>query len=80
MNWVDELKIALLENNLEKAGALVENCPFLENAQQADLETLQVAKELIAQTIARLQEAQQHLGVQMRQLKAARRFMEIAPC
>ncbi|WP_104749242.1 hypothetical protein [Helicobacter cynogastricus] len=77
MNWVDELKIALLENNLEKAGVLVENCPFLENAQ-ADLETLQIARELITQTIARLQEAQQQLGLQMRQLKAARRFMEIS--
>lgn len=77
MNWVDELKIALLEGNTQKAFRLVEDCPLLEQGC-ADLETLKTAQALIATTIQRLQEEQQALGVQMRQLKAAQRFLEIS--
>ncbi|MFC3846939.1 hypothetical protein ACFOPX_00100 [Helicobacter baculiformis] len=77
MNWVDKLKIALLENNLSKAFALVESCPFVEG-DGTDLETLQTAQELIFQTLERLKEAQGALGVQMRQLRAAQRFLDIS--
>ncbi|BCZ19141.1 hypothetical protein NHP190012_07830 [Helicobacter sp. NHP19-012] len=77
MNWVDELKIALLENNLERASFLVETCPFL-SEPCTDLEALQSAKTLIATTIERLQEQQRALSAQMRQLKAAQKFLEIS--
>ncbi|WP_104637927.1 hypothetical protein [Helicobacter bizzozeronii] len=77
MNWVDELKIALLENNTRKAFKLIESCPLMEQGCN-DLETLECAKALIATTIERLQEEQQALGAQMRQLKAAQRFLEIS--
>ncbi|WP_104757739.1 hypothetical protein [Helicobacter salomonis] len=76
-NWVDKLKIALLENDLPRASALVESCPFKEG-DGIDLETLQVARELISQTLQRLRNEQQALGVQMRQLKVAQRFVEIS--
>ncbi|BDQ29118.1 hypothetical protein [Helicobacter ailurogastricus] len=76
MNWLDELKIALVENNLERASFLVETCPFL-NDPCHDLEVLQSAGALIATTIERLQEEQRTLGAQMRQLKAAQKFLEI---
>ncbi|BDQ27531.1 hypothetical protein [Helicobacter heilmannii] len=77
MNWVDDLKIALLENNLERASLLIETCPFL-SEPCTDLEVLQSAKTLIATTIERLQAEQRTLGVQMRQLKAAQKFLEIS--
>ncbi|TSA85614.1 hypothetical protein [Helicobacter mehlei] len=77
MNWVDELKIALLENNTQKAFKLVEECPLLKEGC-SDLPTLETAKALISTTIERLQEEQQTLGVQMRQLKVAQRFLEIS--
>ncbi|WP_233705181.1 hypothetical protein [Helicobacter bizzozeronii] len=76
MNWVDELKIALLENNTQKAFNLVVDAPLV--LQGASLETLEVAKVLIATTIERLHEEQQALSNQMRQLKAAQRFLEIS--
>ncbi|WP_285657902.1 hypothetical protein [Helicobacter bizzozeronii] len=76
MNWVDELKITLLENNTQKAFKLVADAPLV--LQGASLETLEIAKALIATTIERLQEEQQTLGAQMRQLKAAQRFLEIS--
>ncbi|BEG56530.1 hypothetical protein NHP21005_02180 [Helicobacter sp. NHP21005] len=77
MNWVDELKVALLENNLERASFLVETCPFL-SSPCTDLETLQSARTLIATTIERLQVEQRTLGAQMRQLKAAQKFLEVS--
>ncbi|WP_121022555.1 hypothetical protein [Helicobacter vulpis] len=77
MNWVDSLKVALLQNDLPGAFALVERCPF-QPGDGTDLETLQQAKELIAQTLQRLQTEQQNLGAQMRQLKVAQRFLEIS--
>ncbi|WP_120953053.1 hypothetical protein [Helicobacter sp. L8] len=77
MNWVDKLKVALLQDDLSKALALIESCPF-QPGDGTDLETLQKAKELIAQTLARLQAEQRALGAQMRQLKVAQRFLEIS--
>ncbi|WP_163498768.1 hypothetical protein [Helicobacter suis] len=77
MNWADELKIALLEDNLEKASYLVETCPFLDHSC-LDLEVLESAKTLIGITIERLKQKQQTLALQMRQLKTTQKFLEIS--
>nr|WP_247598867.1 hypothetical protein [Helicobacter salomonis] len=66
-----------MEDDLPKASVLVEAFPF-EEGDGTDLETLQVARELILQTLQKLKDEQQALGVQMRQLRAAQRFLEIS--
>lgn len=72
MNWVDSLKIALLEKNTQKAYSLVINLPKNLNG----LEEMLVAQELISQAIEMLETEQEGLKKQMLQIKMAKKFLE----
>lgn len=75
MNWLDKLKIALLEGNDQLAFSIVENLPkHLINASHE--EHLQ-ALELIAQTKALLESKQFKARLDMEQITAAKKFLEI---
>lgn len=72
MNWVDSLKIALLEKNTQKAYNLVISLPKDLNG----LEEMLVAQELISQAIEMLETEQEGLKKQMLQIKMAKKFLE----
>ncbi|MDO7253378.1 hypothetical protein [Helicobacter cappadocius] len=73
MNWLDSLKIALLEQNTQRAYELVVNIP---KDSFKDMEELLVAQELISQTIEMLEGDQENLKKQMLQVKMAKKFLE----
>lgn len=70
--WLDSLKIALINNDENKAFELTQNLPELLN--EASLESKLQAKELIAQTIDLLQLHKNHTRLSMEQIKAAKNF------
>ena len=70
--WLDSLKIALMNNDENKAFALTQNLPNLLN--EASLESKLQAKELISQTIELLQLHKNHTRLSMEQIRAAKNF------
>ena len=74
MNWLDKLKVALLEQNEQVAYSLIENLPT--DLQSAPLEDKLQALELIAQTKALLESSQLKTRINMEQIKAAKKFFE----
>ncbi|PAF54030.1 hypothetical protein BKH42_02895 [Helicobacter sp. 13S00482-2] len=72
MNWSDSLKIALLEENTQKAYELIINTP----THFKDMEELLTAQELISQTIEMLEKDKEDLKKQMLQVKMAKKFLE----
>lgn len=73
MNWLDSLKVALLENNTQKAYELVIDIP---KDAFKDMDELLIAQELISQTIEMLERDQESLKKQMLQIKMAKKFLE----
>lgn len=73
MNWLDSLKIALLENNTQRAYELVIDIP---KDTFKDMDELLMAQELISQTIEMLERDQESLKKQMLQIKMAKKFLE----
>ncbi len=80
-NWIDSLKIALLESNSQKAFELTQNLPFhseyfLQNSNnQIFTEYLDIAKELIAQCITLLQNNQEETRIQLDKIRQMRKFL-----
>ncbi|PAF51011.1 hypothetical protein [Helicobacter sp. 13S00477-4] len=73
MNWVDNLKIAILEKNIQKAYELVLDLP---TDSFKDIEEMLIAQELISQAIEMLENDQEILKKQMLQIKMAKKFLE----
>lgn len=77
--WIQSFKIALLENNVQEAFLLTQNLPFdtkttIENADLELQEYLDIARELISQTIARLQSQQDDTRKQIEKIRQTRKF------
>ncbi|MGX2972384.1 hypothetical protein [Helicobacter sp. T3_23-1059] len=76
MNWLNELKIALVSNDCDKAGAVIDNFPSNEELAKCSLEELEEAKEILAQIIEMLQSNQNQVKSQILHIKAAKKFLE----
>lgn len=76
MNWLDSLKVALLNQDDKTAFLLVSNLP--PNLHSAPLEDKLQALELIAQTKSLLESKQLQVRINMEQIKAAKKFLENA--
>lgn len=77
--WIQSFKIALIENNMQEAFSLTQNLPFDTNAtmENVDLdfqEYLDVARELIGQTIKILQSQQDDTRKQIEKIRQTRKF------
>lgn len=73
MNWLDELKIALLEKDLVKAFEMSTHLPS-EGFDQLD-DMLQ-AQELITQTIYLLKQEKEKIRIAMQQIRIAQKFLQ----
>ncbi len=71
MNWLDSLKIAIIQKDSDKAFELTQNLPQFES-----LEDMLEAQELISQVITLLEEDKEETKKQMQQIKAAKKFLE----
>ncbi|TLD80222.1 hypothetical protein LS68_008385 [Helicobacter sp. MIT 05-5293] len=75
MNWLDKLKIALLEQDDQKAFDLIAHLP--DDLESSPLEEKMQALELIQQTKDLLESKQLQTQIYMEQIKAAKKFLEI---
>ncbi|WP_276940593.1 hypothetical protein [Helicobacter japonicus] len=76
MNWLNNLKVALLNEDDQAAFLLIDNLP-----QELENESLEIklqALELIKQTKALLESKQFKIRINMEQIKAAKQFLENA--
>ncbi|RDU69409.1 hypothetical protein CQA66_08925 [Helicobacter aurati] len=81
--WLDSLKIALLEQNEEATYELIQHLPFEirttneKNLAQDEalLEYLQTAKELIAQSITLLESKKEETLRQLEKIRNAKKFL-----
>lgn len=78
--WIRSFKIALLENDLQEAFSLTQNLPFdtnmpVVNASLELREYLDMARELIAQTITILQSQQDDTRKQIDKIRQTRKFL-----
>lgn len=76
MNWLDKLKIALLEQDDQKAFDLIAHLP--DDLASSSLEEKMQALELIQQTKTLLESKQLQTQIYMEQIKAAKKFLEIS--
>lgn len=77
--WIKAFKIALIENNTQEAFMLTQNLPFdtsmsMNNADKELIEYLDIAKELISQTIDLLESSQHDTRQQMEKIRQAKKF------
>ncbi|WP_289181302.1 hypothetical protein [Helicobacter japonicus] len=76
MNWLNNLKVALLNEDDQAAFLLIDNLP-----QELENESLEIklqALELIKQTKALLESKQFKIRINMEQIKEAKQFFENA--
>lgn len=73
MSWLDSLKVAILQKDAQRAFALIQTLP----ESFDDIETMLQARELIAQVLDLLEEEKNHIRIQMLQIKAAKKIIEI---
>lgn len=76
MNWLNELKIALISKDSAKAGVAVDNLPSQEELAKYSLEELEETKEILAQIITMLESQQNQVKSQILHIKAAKKFLE----
>ena len=77
--WIQSFKIALLENNIQEAFLLTQNLPFdtnvsMVNANSELQEYLDIARELIGQTIEILQSQQDDTRKQIEKIRQTKKF------
>ena len=79
--WLDSLKIALLESNADEAYNLTQNLPFnMEyfenntNIEPVMLEYLNMASELISQSIELLQNSKEEARIQLHRIRQVKNF------
>ncbi len=81
--WIDALKIAIIENNIDNAMELIDNLPFDKDSifngkydgNVELLEYLNIAKELISQVLDILITQQEDARNQIYKIKQARKFL-----
>ena len=73
MSWLNKLKVAIVNQNVEEAYQLIINIPKDELQTQEDLLN---AKEFIHQGIKLLENEQQKIHQQMIQIKNAQKFLD----
>ncbi len=73
MSWLDALKIALIQKDSTKAYSLIESLPTTFDTTEEMLQ----ARELITQVLELLEEEKERTKIQMLQIKAAKKFLEI---
>lgn len=73
MNWLDSLKIALLQEDCKKAFELSTNLPS-EGFQS--LEEMLMAREMIAQTTELLKKEKERVRIAMQQIRTAQKFLQ----
>ncbi len=77
--WIQSLKIALIENNVQAAFLLTQDLPFdthtfTDNVDAEMKEYLDIAHELIGQTIAILQSQRDDVRKQIEKIRQTRKF------
>lgn len=75
IEWLDSMKVALLEKDSKRAFELTQELPFNADATH-NKELLEMAKELISQAIDLLQENKKQSKEQLDKILKARRFFE----
>lgn len=73
MNWLDSLKIALLQEDSQKAFTLCSNLP---QEGFASLDEMLQARELIAQTKELLIKEKEKVRIAMQQIRTAQKFLQ----
>lgn len=73
MNWLDSLKIALLQEDSQKAFALCSNLP---KEGFGSLDEMLQARELIAQTKELLIKEKEKVRIAMQQIRTAQKFLQ----
>ena len=73
MSWLNGIKVALIQKDAQKAFACIQELP----ESFVSLDEMLEARELIAQVIDLLEEEKNHTRIQMLQIKAAKKFLEI---
>lgn len=79
--WLDSMKVALIEENCDKAYELTQNLPFeahffSENVKldSKSLEHLNMVKELLSQAITLLESKQKEAKIQLDKIRHAKNF------
>lgn len=73
MNWLDSLKVALLQQDSQRAFELCSNLP---SEGFHSLEEMLQARELIAQTTELLQREKERVRIAMQQIRTAQKFLQ----
>ncbi|WP_027327257.1 hypothetical protein [Helicobacter pametensis] len=73
MNWLDSLKIALLQEDAQRAFEISTNLP---EEGFGDLEEMLQARELISQTTALLKQEKEKVRIAMQQIRVAQKFLQ----
>ena len=73
MNWLDNLKIALLQEDSQRAFALCSNLP---QEGFASLDEMLQARELISQTKELLIREKEKVRIAMQQIRTAQKFLQ----
>jgi len=70
MNWIDDFKIALIEENESKLLSLIDSMPSFDNPDD-----IRSAMHLIDQARRLIEKRQRRLGEEMRQLETSKKFL-----
>lgn len=73
MNWLDSLKIALLQEDSQRAFELSSNLP---PEGFRNLEEMLMAREMIAQTTELLKKEKERVRIAMQQIRTAQKFLQ----
>lgn len=73
MNWLDSLKIALLQGDSQRAFEISTNLP---SEGFRDLDEMLQARELISQTTELLKYEKEKIRIAMQQIRTAQKFLQ----
>lgn len=71
MSWLNSLKVAILNNDTQKALNLIETLPNFDN-----IDDLICARELVGTLLESLKSEKAALSKQMQRIKQAKKFLE----
>ncbi len=70
MDWIEQFKIALIEEDEERLNALIGSMPRFE-----DLETLVQVQRLVAQALELFEQRKKEIAGRMREIELSRKFL-----
>jgi hypothetical protein len=70
MNWLDDFKIALIEEDEPRLASLAERLPTFESVEE-----MEAAMRLISQAKAMLENKKERIAKEMREIEGARKFL-----